>query len=449
MQEPVRREDSCMSNFKKVLLLAVLLILFEQVLGYALEPVTFQHYLDMELRQKGTENKQPDMVFIGNSRVSTTFIPSVFSDRIEGVSCAFNAGTGSQGIEGTYYYLKDILNQYNLKYVVFGLDYQTFLPEERVPTRDLLVLKRIRSPLIRAAFIGDVFEPSEYIYFLKSYQYRGKIGKVGSNLKKKLSLEYRQGIDTGENTVYEDLGFTRETEVFGSKAGIYLSEPWTEEAMDRDKLAYLDRIVTLCREKGAELYVVSTPLTISTVYATPGYGACTQFFQEYLEERGVAYDNLNLMKERETLLPDAKMNSMEHVGDDGADLVSDFYCEVLCRRMRQESVDGYFYGSVSEMKEAMSDLACVGLHTEAADEEGNREIVGEALCKEGTKLLYQFELVTEKEVRILQEYSEKDRCPLSVEDMVFPMTLRIRCRAAAGDAEERVAEVDIDETSWD
>lgn len=101
------------------------------------------------------------------------------------------------------------------------------------------------------------------------------------------------------------------------------------------------------------------------------------------------------------------------------------------------------------MKEAMSDLACVGLHTEAADEEGNREIVGEALCKEGTKLLYQFELVTEKEVRILQEYSEKDRCPLSVEDMVFPMTLRIRCRAVAGDAEERVAEVDIDETSWD
>ena len=37
----------------------------------------------------------------------------------------------------------------------------------------------------------------------------------------------------------------------------------------------------------------------------------------------------------------------------------------------------------------------------------------------------------------------------SVEDMVFPMTLRIRCRAAVGDAEERVAEVDIDETSWD
>ena len=122
-----------MNNFKKVLLLAVLLILFEQVLGYVLEPVTFQHYLELELRQKNVEDKQPDMVFIGNSRVSTTFIPSVFSDRIEGVSCAFNAGTGSQGIEGTYYYLKDILDQYDLKYVVLGVDYQPFLWEERVP----------------------------------------------------------------------------------------------------------------------------------------------------------------------------------------------------------------------------------------------------------------------------------------------------------------------------
>lgn len=438
-----------MNNFKKVLLLAVLLILFEQVLGYVLEPVTFQHYLELELRQKNVEDKQPDMVFIGNSRVSTTFIPSVFSDRIEGVSCAFNAGTGSQGIEGTYYYLKDILDQYDLKYVVLGVDYQTFLWEERVPERDLLVLKRIKSPLIRAAFIRDVFEPSEYAYFLKSYQYRSKIGSAGSNLKKKLSLEYRQGIDTGDRTVYEDLGFTRETKVFGNKAGIYLSQPWTEEAVDQDKLAYLDRIVGLCREKGAALYAVSTPLTISTVYATPGYGECTRFFKSYLEERGVAYDNLNLMRDRENLLLDAKMNSMEHVGADGADLVSDFYCEVLYRRMRQENVDAYFYDSVPQMKEAMSDVVCVGLHTEKVDECGNRQIIGETLGKEGTKLVYQFELVTEEEVRILQEYSERDRCPLPVEAMVFPMTLRIRCRQASGGVLERVAEVDVDETSWE
>lgn len=183
-----------MNNFKKVILLFLLLFAFEQALGFALEPITYQHYLELELKQKNVEDMQPDMVFIGNSRVITSFIPSVFSERLEGVDCAFNAGTGSQGIEGAYWYLKDILKQYDLKYVVLGMDYQNFMQEERVLKRDLVVLERIKTVPVKAGFILDVFEPSEYIYFLKSYQYRDEIWECSENIRKKLSKEYRQGV---------------------------------------------------------------------------------------------------------------------------------------------------------------------------------------------------------------------------------------------------------------
>ena len=114
-----------MRNFKRVILLCVIFLLFEVVIGFALEPVTFQHYLEKELAKKKEENIQPDLAFFGNSRISTAFIPSVFSENIDEVELAFNGGTGSQGIAGTYYYLKDILKQYDLKYVVVGIDYQT------------------------------------------------------------------------------------------------------------------------------------------------------------------------------------------------------------------------------------------------------------------------------------------------------------------------------------
>lgn len=438
-----------MSNFKKVLLLSGLLFVFEWGLGFALEPVTFQHYLDRELKRAQTQNRQPDMVFVGNSRVSTTFIPSVFAENLQDVSCAFNAGTGSQGIEGTYYYLKDILDQYDLKYVVMGLDYQTLLPEERVLKRDLVVLERISSSRIKAEYIADVFDPSEYIYFLKSYQYRDRLWDIPDNLKKKLSREYRQGTYVGEKTVYEDLGFTRETEVFGAGAGIYLSRPWTEEEIDWGKMAYLDRIIELCEEEKAELFVVSTPLTISTVYATPGYGECHQFFREYLGKKGIAYDNLNLMKNRETLLPDAKMSSMEHVGADGADIVSNFYCEVMNRRLGQESVDEYFYDSVAGMRDHMADVVCCEFHTEKTDEAGNRKIVGEALHKPGVELAYQFERETDDGVRLLQEYSSRKECPLRVEEIRFPMTLRVRCRPVSDPAGEISYEMVIEETTWE
>ena len=436
-----------MRNFKKTALLLVLLFLFEQALGFALEPVTFQHYLELELKRKAMEKEQPDMVFIGNSRVSTTFEPSVFAENMDEVSWAFNAGTGSQGIAGTYYYLRDILNQYDLKYVVVGLDYQTVLKEDRVLKRDLVVLERLKSPVIKAEFMLDVFEPSEYIYFLKSYQYRNQVWNIPANLKKKMSKEYRQGIYTDEGMVYEDLGFTREKAVFGNGAGILISNPFLEENVDADKLEYLNKIVELCREKDVQLFLVSTPLTISTVYGTPGYEECYRFFKEYAGEKGIPYDNLNLIKNREHLLPDTKMSSMEHAGADGADIISRYYCDILKRRMQGEEVDSCFYASVQEMKEDMADIAACALHTERMDGEGNRRIIGESLHKNRVEPEYRFEIVKEGKVKVLQEYSRQEECFLPEGDISFPMMLRVRCRSR-NDKSEKIFEINIDESTW-
>lgn len=438
-----------MRNFKKVILLLLLIVIFEQVLTFLLEPITFQHYLEMELHQKESENMQPDMVFIGNSRVSSTFVPSVFTESMEDVDCAFNAGTGSQGIAGTYYYLKDILQQYDLKYVVVGVDYQTVLKEERMPKKDLVVLERLKSPVVKAQFMLDVFEPSEYIYFLKSYQYKNNIQDIPANLKQKLSKEYRQGIYTGqEGMVYEDLGFTREKDVFGNGAGIYYSHEWVEAEIDPDRMKYLDKIIELCKEAEVSIFLVSTPLTISTVYGTPGYEECCHFFKAYAEEKNVVYDNLNLLKGREEFLPDSKMSSMEHVGADAANVVSEYYCEIVEKRLAGEDVESYFYTSVEEMKENMVDIAACAFHTEKSDENGNRTIFAEALFKEGTEVVYQFEMEKNKETMVLQEYSSNTQCNLAAENISFPMKLRVKCQSL-GDGSEKVFEMQIEEDTWE
>ncbi len=436
-----------MRNFRKIVLLVLLLFIFEQLLGFALEPITYQHYLDLELKQKSLENHQPDMTFIGDSRISCCFIPSVFSENMENVTCAFNAGTGSQGIVGTYYYLKDILNQYDLKYVVVGLNYLTLLQEDRILKRDLVVLERINSPIIKAEFILDVFQPSEYIYFLKSYQYRNNIWNIPANLKKKLSKEYRQGVYTGEGMVYENLGFNRETEVFGAGAGIYISEPWVEENIDWEKIGYLDKIIELCKEKDTQIFLVSTPLTISTVYGTPGYNECYQFFKKYAASNGIPYDNLNLLKDRTDILPDSQMSSMEHVGADGANIISEYYCQILNKRLQGEDVDSYFYASINEMKANMEDIAACSFYTEKLDDVGNRKIVSESLHKDNIEIEYQFEIIKNEITSVLQPYSAKEECSLPVEEISFPMILRLRCRSL-NDYSEKVFEIYIDENTW-
>ena len=437
-----------MRNFKKIILLCVIFFLFESVLGFALEPVTFQHYLEVELERKAEENIQPDLAFFGNSRISTSFIPSIFIENIEDVELAFNGGTGSQSIAGTYYYLKDILEQHELKYAVVGIDYQTILKGERVLKRDLLVLERLKNPMIKAEFIADVFEPSEYIYFLKSFQYRNNVKDIPKNVKTKFSEEYRRGVYTGSGMVYENLGFTRETSVFGTMAGIYISQPWVEEKIDWKNMEYLDKIVEVCRKKGVQLFFVSTPLTISTVYGTPGYDECVEFFTHYAEEKGVPYDNLNLLIGREAFLPDSMMNCMEHIGADRAEIISDYYSKVLNARIQGENSEIYFFDSVEEMRKNMKDIVACAFRTEKIDESGNRRFFGEALGKTDIKPEFQFEIEKDGKIDVLQEYSHTQEVILPISKITYPMTLRVRCKSVRDDS-EKMYEVVIDETTWE
>lgn len=248
--------------------------------------------------------------------------------------------------------------------------------------------------------------------------------------------------------MYENLGFAREKEVFGNRAGVYISRPWTEEEVDRERLAYLDRIIALCGEEGVQLYVVSTPLTISTVCETPGYEECNRFFSQYLEERRIPYDNLNLLEDRGILLPDEKMSSMEHVGGDSAETVSGLYCDILQSRMKQETGAVHFYDSVAELKEHLPDLAYCDFHTEKLDDAGNRELSAEAFHGEAVEIEYQFEKEADGVTEILQKYSVEGTCPLSVERMSFPMILRVRCRVK-GEETEKSFELAIDEGTWE
>ena len=309
-------------------------------------------------------------------------------------------------------------------------------------------MERLKSPLVKAEFIADVFETSEYIYFLKSYQYRNNIEQIPQNLKTKLSKEYWQGIYSGEGMVYENLGFTRETTALGNKAGISIAQSWVEENIDWNKMKYLDKIVELCERESVRLFFVSTPLTISTVYATPGYNECVDYFTEYAAEKNVPYDNLNLLKGREEFLPDALMNCMEHVGNEGADIISDYYCKVLNARIQGESVEQYFFSSVDEMRENMKAIVACQLRTEQVDENGNRKIIGEIVGKTDARPEYQFEIEKDGKVCVLQQYSQMNTCSLPVEKISFPMILRVRCRDKSDMMHEKISENHIEETTW-
>ena len=303
-----------MRSFKRILIFIVIVLTYEAILDFLLEPVVYEYFLKKELVRDAKQDLEPDMVFIGDSGVEMTFVPSVIESELEDVNCVLNAGTGSQMIWGSYYYLKDLLKEYDIKYAVVGIDYSVFMKqEERVPKRDLVVLSRIKSPSIKAEYARKFLQGEEYLYLIKSYANKGNLGSIRENVRAKLSYHYLSGIDDREDTYYKERGYVCTTARGELRSGIYGTFAWETGNVSEEAVSYLDKIVELCREEKVTLYLAVTPIAFTSLYDTETYQDMLDYFQDYAGQKGIFFCDLNLMKDRVLVLPDSMMVDSTHV----------------------------------------------------------------------------------------------------------------------------------------
>lgn len=421
---------------KKVLLLLVTVIAFEAVLSFLLEPVTYQHFLEIELEQDEKEGRMPDTVVIGNSSVEMAFIPSVLEAGIQDADCVLNAATGSQMIWGSYYYLKDLFNSYDIKSVTVGIDYSGFVRQAaRVPKRDLVVMDRIQSPGIKAEYIWKHLEAEEYPLLLTSYRYRDQIGSIGENVQAKLARDYRQGIDTRKGTYYQERGFIHSTAKGELHTGIYGYQEVDMEQMSAEAVEYLDKIVELCEENNAQLYLVVPPIAFTGIYSSQTYQSCVDYFTAYAQEKGVTFWDLNLIKDRQTVLPDAMLSDGDHLGEEGAVICSSFYSELVEAKRAGKDTAPYFYASVEEMKADIHGIVECNVKSEPYGKNGDRMLEAQSIHGKDCTPEYEFWVREAGSEWIrLQEYGEGTECLVPAKYLEEGVYFQINCRRAGSDA---------------
>lgn len=419
-----------MRSFKKVLIFIAVVLAYEAVLDFLLEPVVYEHFLEKELTRDAKQGLEPDMVFIGDSGVEMTFVPSVIENELEDVDCVLNAGTGSQMIWGSYYYLKDLLREYDMKYAVVGIDYSVFMKqEERVPKRDLVVLSRIKSPFIKAEYAGKFLQGEEYLYLIKSFANKGNLGSIRENVRAKLSHNYRLGIDDREDACYMERGYVCTTARGELRTGIYGPFTWETGNISEEAVLYLDKIVELCREEQVTLYLAVTPIAFSSLYDTATYQEMLDYFQDYAVQKGVFFCDLNLMKDRVRVLPDSMMSDGTHVGGEGAGLCSMFYGKILREKGEGKDVSEYFYASAEEMRQDIRGVEACSFGTVPFGEEGDRMIQAKSIHGEGVVPEYEYWVCEESgQWTRLQEYSESTQCLLPAGYLNGKVIIQVNCR---------------------
>lgn len=425
-----------MHNFKKFLLLVLILYGMEVFLSFLLKPVTYADYLKKDLKELAAEDRKPDVILIGDSRIYRSFVPDIFDERLEGGGhCTINAGTGSQTLQESFFYLKDLLESYPVKYVIVGLTYTEFLKRDELSIQGKLVIwDRMQSMAGRIAYLKACFAPGELPYLLTSYRYRSEFEQIPENVGTKLSAAYRKGEDERSGEHYEDRGYVWSASGFrDGETGMPSPAPqqWEETQLDPEAFLWIERIGELCNQEKVRLIFVTGPTTLSVIYSIKDYEKSYQMLAEQAGRIGVPYFELNLLKDRTRLLPDSMMRDSDHVCGTGAEQISRIFCDILNQYLAGGDVSDQFYTSVEEMQQDIHAVVACDFHTEAQTESGERKWIAQSLQAEGDIAEYQFwisDAEKEGDWVLLQDYGTDAQCNIPAHWLEQHIWLRVNAR---------------------
>lgn len=405
-----------------IALFLALLMAAETVLTFLLEPLTYQMTLGRELRKADRSGKEVGIILIGDSTIRAGLDPDVFDRQLETNVFTLDAGTSSQSIKGSYYYLKDLLRRYSPEKVVLGISYEELLQQKPLLKKELIVYDRLKSPWIRADYALHTLTPEELPFLLKSYRYRDNFSQIPENISAKWKLL------TGRSVQEMHMGFVpleKAWDLQRDQIGFW-DYHWTERSVSDETMTYLDRIVRLCGKKNVKLYFVTMPMASSSFYQNDSVTNAHDFIQAYADKVSVPYFDMNLWKGAEARRLNERMNDYEHPSGELAEELSN----VVSRIVQGENPDKFLYQMTAQAKAAMHGILSLQMHTEPA-QNGSRNIIVSCVCEEGMEVRYTFTAETNiKKNVILQKDGVSSSCILPPE--LVNVCSRLYVEAAAG-----------------
>lgn len=434
--------NSTAKRISHIALFFALLLVAEAVLAFLLEPLTYQMTLDRELRKADRSGKKVGIILIGDSTIRAGLDPDVFDRQLGANAFTLDAGTSSQSIKGSYYYLKDLFRRYSPDKVVLGISYEELLQQKPLIKKELIVYDRLKSPLIRAEYALHTLTPEELPFLLKSYRYRDNFFQIPENVSAKCKLL------TGRSVQEMHMGFVPLEKAWNlnrDQIGFW-DYQWAENCVSNETMSCLDRIVRLCAQKNVKLYFVTMPMASSSFYQNDSVTNAHDFIQAYADKVSVPYLDINLWKGAEARRLNERMNDYEHPSGELAEELSG----IVSRIVQGENPDQFLYQTTAQAKAAMHGILSLQMHTEPA-QNSSRKIIASCVCEEGMEVRYTFTAETnDKKKVLLQKEGNSPACILPPD--LVNVCSRLYVEAAAGRngkiMDRKVFSMEVDPSVW-
>lgn len=114
-------------------------------------------------------------------------------------------------------------------------------------------------------------------------------GQMSEKLSLKLHknyFDYDLMVGTHEDEVYAGKGFVKnQTAVQTGNAGRVSPYKWEDKLVNYDELAYLEKTIALCKGKGSEVVLISTPTPKASLLAMGNYENVQAFFTDFAKQQ--------------------------------------------------------------------------------------------------------------------------------------------------------------------
>ncbi len=310
-------------------IIAVFLVM-QTIFSWAFKPISSAHWVNNDIK---TYRNDVDTLIFGSSHVFCGFDPELF-DRETGC-VSFNLGSASQGVKDAYYYLCSCSMTFpKIKNVIVDVYFANLIKKEHSDgeemQRKIVLLERLHNPAVKAQYIFKSFDIDDLPWaFFNSFYTKDKKQLAIHNIKAKLEPSYRNCDPNNPHLdrPYKGRGFMPRNSEEGTDLG-FSSEAELNYNIDKETVAYLNKIITFCKKRNINLFFIQMPMSCQARNDVLGY---RNFFgkevKKIAEENGIPYEDLNDSKYN--FSDDLHFASSEHLNTQGAELATKYCAEII------------------------------------------------------------------------------------------------------------------------
>ncbi len=331
-----------------VICFIIFFILIRELLRYCLVDDT-KSYTRISMHEFYTSKENIDILFIGSSHTYRSIVPQI-ADKSFG-KYTFNAGSSSQGMDGSLAITKEAIKEYDIKEIYLEVCYEIAVLEgnkDRTEMTSTYILSDYMKPsLNRLFYILNAISNQHYInsFILARRHWENLL-----NPKKVIEIIKSKQTDNNKNYIYVP---KKNSEEYYVERGFVANDSiLSSDSIEKNKIEtinfsnisndwkkQLNEIIHICKEKGIKLTLFIAPEPAVTTNNLENYDEYSKMINGIAIENNIDYYDFNYCKKEYFDRNDLTLfKDTDHLNTKGAEKFTQLFGDLISGKITHDDI---------------------------------------------------------------------------------------------------------------